>query len=375
MKVEFYRHNLGPLEKERVLQVLDSIMLTTGDVTREFERKFAAYMGRREVVAIASCTAALHLSLLALDIGPGDEVITTPMSFIATANAVLHAGATPVFVDVEPSTGNLDASLVEAAVTPRTRAIMPVHLYGQLCDMRALRALADRHRLALIEDAAHAIESTRDGVRVGDLATVSCYSFYATKNLACGEGGALATDDTALADKLRCLTLHGMTKGAGDRYTKRYEHYDMELCGWKYNLDNIHAALLVSQIDRLEGLLERREAIARRYEEAFADLEGVSFPRVLPGSRSARHLFTLWVPAARRDAMLGELQDRGVGVAVNFRPIHLMRFYRERFGFAPGAFPVAEEIGARTITLPLYPKLTDAEVEHVIGTVRSLLRG
>jgi len=217
-KVAFYQHDLGQAELDAVAEVLRGPILTTGSTVERFERRLAEYLGAREVVAVTSCTGAMHLSLLALGIGPGHEVITTPMTFIATSTAVLEAGATPVFVDVEPTTGNLDVTRIEAAITERTRAIMPVHLYGQMCDMQALRALADRHRLAIVEDSAHCVEGARDGVRPGQLGDTACLSFYATKALTCGEGGAVVTDDSALAAKLRLLRLHGMTKAAFDRH-------------------------------------------------------------------------------------------------------------------------------------------------------------
>lgn len=375
-KVEFYRHGLEQEEMEACLAALRSLFLTTGPSCARVEKSLARYLGVNEVVTVSSCTAGLELSLLALDIGPGDEVITTPMTFIATPNAILYSGATPVFVDVDPRTGNLDPALVEAAITARTKAIMPVHLYGVLCDLRALRAIADRHGLALISDCAHALEARRDGLASADLARIACYSFYATKNLTCGEGGAVAVHDPALAERLRTLRMHGMSRGAADRYHGPYHHWDMTELGKKANLSDINASLLLSQIPRLGDNLARREAIARRYEAAFAGLPGVDFPRVPDGCVSGRHLFTIWVP--RRDQFLAALQDRGIGVAVNYRAVHLLSFYRQRFGFKPGDFPVAEAIGERTLSLPFYPGLTDAEVERVInavGEVAHLLAG
>ncbi len=371
MNVPFYLHSLGDEEIQRVTEVLSSPFLTTGPVTAEFETAFAAYLGVQHAIGVTSCTAGLFLSLKALGIGPGDEVITTPMSFIATANTILHTGAKPVFVDVEPDTGNLDVSLIEPVLTPRTKAIMPVHLYGQMVDMKRLKALAAAHRLSIIEDCAHSVESSRDGVRPGHLGTVACYSFYATKNLTCGEGGAITTNDPALAELLKKYRLHGMSKNAADRYfSSRYQHYDMEFLGYKCNLDSIHAALLISQLKSLNARLTRREQICQRYEQAFRAIPSVRFPVVRPDSVSARHLFTIWVAPDRRDAIMWELQKRGVGVAVNFRAIHLMRYYRDTFGYAPGMFPNAERIGDSTITLPLYPRLTDDQVDYVIETLR-----
>jgi len=370
MKIDFYKHNLTQQDIDNAVKVMNSLFLTTGETVAEFESKFSRYVGCRYAVGVTSCTAAMQLSLLALGIGPGDEVITTPMTFIASTNAVLHAGATPVFVDVDRETGNIDAGLIEGAITGKTRAILPVHLYGQLCDMKRIKGIADKHHLAIIEDAAHAVEAVRDGVKPGCLSDAACFSFYATKNITSGEGGAVSTNSEDIADTLKKLRLHGMSKGAADRYSKRYEHYDMELLGWKYNMDNIQAALLLNQIDNIERNLATREEICKTYEQAFDGVPGVTCMKVLPGSRSARHLFTILVPPDKRDTVLGRLQDRGIGVAVNFRAVHLMSYYRQHYGYKRGTFPVAEEIGDSTITLPMYPKLTVEEIEYVINGVK-----
>jgi UDP-4-amino-4-deoxy-L-arabinose-oxoglutarate aminotransferase len=370
MKVEFYRHNIGEAEKERLLSALDSIFLTTGEITYEFERNLANYLDIPATIGLMSCTAALHLALLAFDIGEGDEVITTPLTFIATANAILHAGAKPIFVDVEPTTGNLDANLVEKAITNKTKAILPVHLYGHMCDMQALRQIADKYNLKIIEDAAHCLEGVRDGFRPGQLGDAVCFSFYATKSITCGEGGAIGVRDENLVDLIKKLSLHGMSRSAADRYHGRYQHWDMEFVGWKYNLSNVQAALLIPQLARVEEYLARREEISKRYEKAFMDLPGISFPKVLANTKSARHLFTIWVDPQIRDEKMFELQKAGINVAVNYRAIHLLKFYREEYNFLPGSFPIAEEIGNSTITLPLYSKLTDEEVDYIIETVR-----
>jgi dTDP-4-amino-4,6-dideoxygalactose transaminase len=368
-RVEFYRHALTEEDIAAVADTLRSVFLTTGPRAALFEQEFAKYLGVAHAAAVSSCTSALYLCLRALNIGPGDEVITTPMTFIATANAILHAGATPVFVDVEPDTGNLDASAVKRAITSRTRAIIPVHLYGLMADVRSIDELCRRHNLMMIEDAAHATEAVRDGLRPGQLGHAACFSFYATKNLTCGEGGAIATNDAALADSVRRLRSHGMSKEAAGRYTGRYQHWDMLTLGYKANLSDIQAALLVGQLGRLDAQLVRRESIAARYEAAFSQVPGISFPIVRPGATSARHLFTIWTRPRRRDEFLAQLQEKGIGVAVNYRAVHLLSFYREQFGFAPGAFPNAERIGDSTITLPLYPGMTGEEVDQVIGAV------
>lgn len=375
MKVEFYRHNVSQRDIDNVVEVLNSLFLTTGEVVDEFEDKFSRYTGCRHTVGVTSCTAALHLSMLACGMGPGDGVITTPMTFIASANSIIYAGATPVFVDVEPETGNINADLIEGAITPRTKAILPVHLYGQMCDMKKIKKIADKHHLAVIEDAAHAIEALRNGVRPGQLSDAACFSFYATKNITSGEGGAISTNNAEIAEKLKKLRLHGMSTGAADRYSKRYEHWDMEMLGWKYNMSNIQAALLLNQIENIDRNWERRESICRMYEDAFVSNPHIYLLKVLPGSKSARHLFTIQVHPAKRDEVLTQLQEKGVGVAVNFRAIHLLTFYRRTFGYQRGMYPIAEKIGDSTITLPLYPKLADEEVRYVIQTVREVAAG
>jgi UDP-4-amino-4-deoxy-L-arabinose-oxoglutarate aminotransferase len=368
-RVEFYRHALTEDDIAAAADTLRSVFLTTGPRAGLFEEAFARYLGVSHAATVSSCTSALFLCLKALNIGPGDEVITTPMTFIATANTILHAGATPVFVDVEPDTGNIDARKVERAITSRTRAVIPVHLYGLMADVQDLNDICQRHKLMMIEDAAHATEAVRDGFRPGQLGQAACFSFYATKNLTCGEGGAIATNDPALAESVRRLRSHGMSKEAAGRYTGRYQHWDMLSLGYKANLSDIQAALLVGQLPRLEAQLARREAIASRYEAAFAELPGVGFPVVRENATSARHLFTIWVEPGRRDEYLSKLQEKGIGVAVNYRAVHLLSYFRSEFGFQEGDFPYAEAIGDRTLTLPLYPVMTDDQVDQVIAAV------
>jgi UDP-4-amino-4-deoxy-L-arabinose-oxoglutarate aminotransferase len=365
LKVPFFLHDLGKAEADAVAEVLAGPILTTGEYVARFEQRFADTLGRRHCIAVTSCTGGLHLSLLALGIGPGDEVITTPMTFIATATAILEAGAQPVFVDVEPATGNLDAGRVAEAITPRTRAILPVHLYGQMCDMIALRTLADEHGLFIVEDAAHCVEGIRDGVGPGQLGNTACFSFYATKNLACGEGGAIVTDDDDLAARLRLLRHHGMTKTAADRWREGYQHWDMVTFGWKYNMDNIHAAMLLPQLDRLESNRRRRDQLAAAYEERLSGVRGLSWPVLRPRTRHARHLFPVWVDPARRDPLIQQLRSCGIDTVVNYRAIHLLTYFRETLGFRPGDFPNAERIGARTLSLPFYPGLPAEHLEWV----------
>ena len=375
MAVDFYRHSLGEEEKAAVRAVLDSLFLTTGQKAYAFEKAFEEYLGVPAVVCTAHATASLHLSMLAAGVGPLNEVVTTPMTFLSSANAVLYAGGTPAFVDVDPATANIDVGAAAAAITPRTKAIVAVDLYGLMADMVALRAIADRHGLALVEDAAHCVEGRRDGFGPGQLADYGCFSFYATKNLTCGEGGAITARDGAKKNVLRQLGSHGMSKNAADRYAGKYQHWDMERLGYKYNLSDVNAALLLPQLPKLAERLRRREEICRLYEAAFRETPGVSFPIVPPGMTSGRHIFTIWVDPARRDAVLAGIQARGVGVAVNYRAVHLTKYYRERFGFRRGMFPAAERIGDSTITIPLWPAMTDAQVDEVIAAVKAAVAG
>ncbi|GAB7021529.1 DegT/DnrJ/EryC1/StrS family aminotransferase [Salidesulfovibrio brasiliensis] len=371
MKVEFYRHNLQETGSEELEEALAGVFLTTGPRTALFESELCGFMGRERAVGLMSCTHALELVLRYHGIGEGDEVVTTPMSFVATANAVEHAGARPVFVDVEPGTGNIDASRIEAAITPRTKAIMPVHLYGQLCDMRAIGDIARRHGLVVVEDAAHTFEARRDGIGVGELGA-ACLSFYATKNITSGEGGAVVCDDPGLADWLVKARLHGVSRDASSRYTGLYKHYDMDFLGYKSNMTDIQAALLLPQVRRAQELLNRRSQVAGWYDARLAHVSGVRVPDVLDGVHG-RHLYTVLVDPARRDAVLHGLQDREIGVAVNYRPMHLMRYYREKYGFRPGDFPEAERFGDSTVTLPFYPGLSEEKVDYVVESLSAAL--
>lgn len=371
--IPFYCHDLGHAEASSVARALKGPILTTGALVEEFEQRFAALLGRRHALAVTSCTGALHMSLLALGIGAGDEVITTPMTFVATAAAILQVGATPVFVDVEPETGNLDVERVAAAITPRTRAIIPVHLYGLMCDMRRLRAVADAHGLAIIEDAAHCIEGRRDDAVPGSLSNVACFSFYATKNLNCGEGGALVTDDSELYRKLKLLRLHGIDRDLAQRYASGSSDWDMVAMGWKYNMSNIEAALLLPQLQRLSQNYARRDRLAKLYRHHLETVPGIRLPATPEGAINAFHLFPVWISEGRRDEVRQRLRDRGIGCVVNYHPVHLTRYFRESFGYERGNFPEAERIGNETLSLPFYPSMPDAHVEAVAEALAEVL--
>lgn len=373
MKVEFYRHSLTEEDIHAAAEAMRGVFISTGKLVGEFERRLASYTGNAHAVGLMSGSHALFLALKAHGIGAGDEVITTPMTFVATANAVVHAGATPVFVDVEADTGNMDAARIEAAVTPRTKAILVVHLYGLMCDMKAIRGIASRHNLIVIEDAAHCLEGSRDGVRPGNLSDAACFSFYATKNITSGEGGALVMRDAAKAAAAARMALHGMDRSAAKRFEGKFVHWDVEEPGFKANMTNIHAAMLTSQMARVDSMLSRREEICRRYAEAFSAVKGLAFPRGREGAVHARHLFTLWGDPERRDAVIQGLQDRGVGVTVNYRAVHRLAYYRRQYGYSHDAFPVAGRIGDSTLSLPLYPGLRDEEIAHVVASVKEVL--
>lgn len=374
-KIEFFKHNISDNDITLVNQVMRSILLTTGPMVASFEKKFAEYLGIQEAVGLTSCTGAIHLALLRHGIGAGDEVITTPTTFVATATAILQTGATPVFVDVCAKSGMILPETVEAAITEKTKAILPVHLYGRMADMRGFLKLAQEHDLVLIEDAAHCIEGIRDGVRPGQLSHAACFSFYATKSMTCGEGGALVCKSTEDASWYRSARHHGITKDASYRYTKKYEHWDMEMMGWKYNMDDIQAALLIGQIERIDRYREKRQHLESLYRELLMEIEGLEFIEAPEkGEKSGHHLFTVLLPRrVSRDKVIVKMEENGIGCAVNYRAIHTLRYFREKFGYRPEDFPIANEIGSRTLSLPLYPKLSEEEVRIVCQTLKKVM--
>ena len=372
-KVPFFRHALGRPELDAIGEVLNGPTLTTGKTVAEFESRFAALLGARHAIGTTSCTGALHMSLLALGIGSGDEVITTPMTFMGTATAIMSAGARPIFVDVEPDTGNLDVSQIEKALTPKTKAILPVHLYGQMCDMRSLRDIANQHGLRVVEDAAHCIEGARDGIRPGQLGDTACFSFYATKNLTCGEGGAVVTNDPDINKTLRLLRLHGKTQMDSNQNHESYHQSDMVILGWKYNMDNIHAAMLLPQLDGIELRWNTRLNISNCYTEALAALSSLRLPAVVPNSKHALHLYPIRVARGQRDTVISKLMQQGISTTINFRPVHLLSFFSRTLKHSPGDFPIAEEIGSSTISLPFYPSIPAGDINAVIEALRSEL--
>ena len=369
-KVEFFRHNIGEREIEDLKRVLDGLFLTTGKEVEAFEQELAAYLGAPHAVGVTSCTAAIHLALEALGVGPGDEVITTPMTFAATALAAIQAGATPVFVDVEPETGNMDVNLIENAITENTRAIVPVHLYGLMCDMKTMRQLADKYNLAVIEDAAHAPEASRDSVRVGELGEACCFSFYPTKSITCGEGGAISVHDCELDRKLRAMRHHGMDRTASERYQKDDVGYEISMMGWKYNMDNIQAALLRGQLEKIEEIYIQRSQRVQWYTEGLKNIEGIGIFNIPSNVRHAHHIFAIKVHADYRKKVCNALKENGIDYSINYHPpVHLHQYFREQYGYAEGDYPAAELFSRQVITLPLYAKLERDEVDYVVKTL------
>ncbi len=378
--VPFAPPTIGPEEIREVTSTLESGWLSTGPRVRRFEQAFAAYTGAPHAVALNSCTAALHLALVASEIGRGDEVITTPFTFCATANVIVHTGATPVFADVDPLTGNLDPASVAAAITPATRAVIVVHYAGRPADVDAFDQLKRAHGLTTIEDAAHCIEGIRAGRKIGTTADFTAFSFYANKNLTTGEGGMLTTASAEAADRIRIASLHGMSRDGWTRYERGgSSHYDVVMPGFKYNLSDVQAAIGLHQLEAIEARLARRQAIVDRYDEAFGDLPLVRFAGVPDGDRHARHLYPVLIDpqltGSTRDDVERRLAEEGVSASVHFRALHLHRYYRERFGFREGQFPNTEFLSSRVLSLPLSASLSDDHVARVIEVFRRAIRG
>lgn len=372
----FHRASFGPEEFDQLRDVLESGWLTRGPKTQQFEDAFRDYIGCAGAVGVNSCTAGLHLALVCLGIGAGDEVITTPITYCATPNEIEHAGATPIFVDVDPETYLIDPGSVETAITARTKAIMPVHLYGQSCEMDALRAIARRHGLRIVEDAAHAIETSWGDEKIGTIGDFTVFSFYPTKNITTGEGGMMTTMDPALAEHARMLSMHGNSKDAWKRYSSAgFAHYSLVERGYKYHMFDLLAALGLAQLPRLDAWWERRKRLWMRYDELLTGISGVrSIPVRAPG-RHAHHLYVIEIDPAvvrcSRDDVMDYLQSHNVGVGIHYYGMHLQPYYANRYGLRLEQFPNATRASERMISLPLYPRMEEADVDAVVAVLRA----
>jgi len=368
---------IGEEEIAEVVDTLRSGWLGTGPKVHRFEEDFRRYIGCKHAIAVNSCTAGLHLALDVLGIGEGDEVITTPLTFAATANVIIHRRARPVFVDVDRETQNIDPNRVEDAITPRTKAIIPVHMAGRPCAMDAIMDLAKQHNLFVIEDAAHAVEAIYKGHKIGNIGHITAFSFYVTKNVCTGEGGMVTTNNDDWAEEIRIKSLHGISKDAWKRYSAEgFQPYETLYPGYKYNMMDIQAALGIHQLARVEENWRIRERYWQMYDEAFADISGIITPSkgLPPDSRHARHLYTILLDVDRlritRNQFVEAMKAENIGTGIHFTALHLHKSYRETFGYKPGDFPNAEWIGERTVSLPLSPKLTESDVSDVIRAVK-----
>jgi len=380
-KDQFLVFGAPEIRDMEINEVVDSIKsgwLGTGPKVVKFELDFAKYKGLKYSAAVNSCTAALHLSLLAAGFKHGDEVITTPMTFCASVNAIIHAGAIPVLADVNPVTMNIDPEQVEKKITPKTKAILPVHFAGRSCDMDALLDIADRHNLKIIEDCAHAIETEYKGRKAGTFGDFSCFSFYVTKNVITGEGGmVLAKKEDDIA-RIKMLALHGMTKDAWKRFSDEgYKHYFVVECGFKYNMMDLQAAIGIHQLKRVEENWLRRKEIWEAYNEAFKDLSIRIPATVEPDTRHAYHLYTVLIDEKRagisRDHFLNAMTGHNIGVGVHYLSVPEHPYYQKSFGWNPNEYANAMSIGRQTVSLPLSAKLTDEDVDDVVKAVKRVL--
>ncbi|OYU27787.1 MAG: UDP-4-amino-4,6-dideoxy-N-acetyl-beta-L-altrosamine transaminase [Burkholderiales bacterium PBB2] len=371
---------IGEDEIHEVVDTLRSGWVTTGPKAKRFEQDFAAFLGEPEIecIAVNSATAGLHLALEAMGIGPGDEVITTTHTFTATAEVVRYLGADVVLVDIDPATLNIDPRLVEAAITPRTRCIIPVHYAGLAVDMIAILDIARKHGLRVLEDAAHALPTTLEKELIGTMGSdATVFSFYANKTMTTGEGGMLVTRNAELAKRAKVMRLHGMNRDAFDRFTAKVPswYYEIVAPGFKYNLTDIAAALGIHQLKRIQAFQARREQIAAAYNEAFADLPLILPPQAVEGDVHSWHLYVLRLSDAakiERDAFIEAMFAAGIGCSVHYIPLHLQPYWRDRYGLTPEQFPHAQKAYERSFSIPLYTAMSDADVQRVIAAVRRI---
>ena len=381
MRKDFLVFGSPMIEQPEIDEVVDSLKsgwLGTGPKVHKFEEIFKEYKGAKFAIALNSCTAALHLSMLAVAIEQGDEVIVPAMTFAATANAVIHAGGIPVFADCEKDTLNIDPNDIEKKITSKTKAIIPVHFAGRSCNMDIIMNIAKKYNLKIIEDCAHAIEAEYHGQRTGTFGDLGCFSFYVTKNIVTGEGGMVITDNEDYANLIKIMALHGLSKDAWKRYSDSgYKHYQVIYAGYKYNMMDIQAAMGIHQMSRIGKYWQRRQDIWNCYNEAFKELPVFTPAPVEPNTKHAYHLYTLLLDIDKlkitRDEFIDEMTKRNIGIGVHYIALHLHPYYQKKFGYKKGNFPNAEWISNRTVSLPLTAKLTNKDVDDVIKTVRDII--
>jgi dTDP-4-amino-4,6-dideoxygalactose transaminase len=367
MQVPFYRHSLYPENAQLVAKVLETPFLTSGPIGKEVEAQLCEYFGAKHAKLVNSWTNGAVATLLAMDIGPGDEVIVPSMTFIATANVVELVGAKPVFIDCDPDTLLITPELVKSAISKNTKAVIPVHMYGQMCDVKAIKdILPKEQKISIIEDCAHTFEAQFNGERPGKYSDAAIFSFYATKNVSCGEGGAIITNDDELFERIIQAVLHGMSAGAADRFKAgQYKHWGMDHLGTKANLPDLLACFLPQQIKTVDQRLRLREEIATRYENALLNSK-IGFPKTKTGILHSRHLFPIHVGSESRDKALLTLGEAGIGATVNYRSVHSMVYYENKYGFEKNDFPVSLSWGNGTLSIPLFPGMTSQEQDYVI---------
>jgi len=375
----FHTPEIGTEEIQSVVETLQSGWLTTGQKVKRFETDFAEYIGSQHAVAVNSGTAALHLALDAVGIQEGDEVIVPTMTFTATAEVVLYFKARPVLVDCEPDTFNIDPLDVERKITAKTKAIIPVHMAGQSCNMDRIMEIARRHKLKVIEDAAHALPTRFNGKMIGTIGDVTCFSFYVTKPIATGEGGMAVTDNPEWAERMRVMSLHGISKDAWKRYTNEGSwFYEVLFPGYKYNLTDIAAALGIEQLKKCDRFWQARKQIAAAYDDGFAAVPEIRRPVRMPNTQHAWHLYIIQLETERlridRGEFITALKDQGIGTSVHFIPLHLHPYYREAFGYKPEDFPTASRVFERIISLPIYPAMSEKSVQRVIAAVTDIIK-
>lgn len=375
----FHQPLLGKEEEQEVIDTLRSGWITRGPKTEKFEEEFGKYVGAKFAIGLNSCTAALHLALVVAGISKGDEIITTSVTFPATVNVIVHQGAIPIFVDVEPDTLNIDAERIEEKITTKTKAIIVVHMAGHPCEMDKVLEIARRHNLIVIEDAAHAIEAVYKGKKIGSISDLTAFSFYATKNVTTGEGGMLVTDNQELAEKARVLSLHGISKDAWKRYSDEgYQHWEVMCAGYKYNMFDIQASLGLHQLAKIEKFWEVRREYVKMYNEVFSAVPEVIALAERSYVKHAYHLYVIVVKTenmrANRDVIMNAIQAENIGVGIHFRALHLQPYYRKTLGLKKGFLPNAEYASDRILSLPLYPKITRRDIQDVIGAVKKVIQ-